>query len=80
MRSLRAGFGPRAAEPPLAAALHSSSVNVQAELYDRTLERCAMAEIRVEPRKRSLAWLWVILLLVIAAAVAWYFLYGSQNR
>jgi len=38
-----------------------------------------MAEIRVEPKKRSLAWLWVILLLVIAAAVAWYFLYGSHN-
>jgi hypothetical protein len=39
-----------------------------------------MAEIRVEPRKRSLAWLWVLLLLAIAAAAAWYFLYGGREQ
>ena len=32
-----------------------------------------MAEIRVEPKKRSLAWLWVLLLLAVIAAVVWYF-------
>jgi hypothetical protein len=37
-----------------------------------------MAEIRVEPRKRSLAWLWVILLLAVAAGVAWYFMSSSR--
>jgi uncharacterized membrane protein len=37
-----------------------------------------MAEIRVEPRKRSLAWVWVILLLIIAAGVAWYFMSSSR--
>lgn len=39
-----------------------------------------MAEIRVEPRKRSLAWLWILLVLVILAAAAWYFLYGGRER
>lgn len=34
-----------------------------------------MAEIRVEPRRRNLAWLWVLLVVIIAAALAWYFLY-----
>ncbi len=38
-----------------------------------------MAEIRVEPKRRSLAWLWVLLLLVIAAAVAWWLLYGPGH-
>lgn len=32
-----------------------------------------MAEIRVEPKRgRSLAWLWVLIALVIIAAVAWW--------
>lgn len=31
-----------------------------------------MAEIRVEPKKRSLAWLWVLLALAAVALVAWY--------
>jgi hypothetical protein len=38
-----------------------------------------MAEIRVEPKRRSLAWLWVVVLLLIAAAVAWWFLYGPGH-
>ena len=37
-----------------------------------------MAEIRVEPKKRSLAWLWILLLIAIAAAVAWYFMNGGR--
>ena len=37
-----------------------------------------MAEIRVEPKKRSLAWLWIVLLLVLAAVVAWYFMNGGR--
>lgn len=34
-----------------------------------------MAEIRVEPKRRHLAWLWVLLIVIVAAAVAYYFLY-----
>lgn len=34
-----------------------------------------MAEIRVEPRRRSLAWLWILIAIVIIAALAYYFLY-----
>ena len=37
-----------------------------------------MAEIRVEPKKRSLAWLWILLLIAIAAAVAWYFMNNGR--
>ncbi len=31
-----------------------------------------MAQIRIEPKRRSLAWLWVLLALAAAALVAWY--------
>ncbi|MGZ8376778.1 MAG: hypothetical protein ACXWZS_17845 [Gemmatirosa sp.] len=31
-----------------------------------------MAEIRVEPKRRSMAWLWVLLALALAALVFWY--------
>ncbi len=31
-----------------------------------------MAEIRVEPKRRSLAWLWILLALAVVALVAWY--------
>jgi hypothetical protein len=34
-----------------------------------------MAEIRVEPRRRSLAWLWILLALIIAGGLVYYFLY-----
>ncbi len=30
-----------------------------------------MAEIRVQPKRRSLVWLWVLLALAAAALVAW---------
>lgn len=36
-----------------------------------------MAEIRVRPKRRSLAWLWVLLLVLIVAAVGW-FLYMNN--
>ena len=35
----------------------------------------SMAEIHVEPRRRSLAWLWILLVLIIAAGLVYYFLY-----
>jgi hypothetical protein len=35
-----------------------------------------MAEIRVQPRKRSYGWVWLVLLLIVVAAVV-YFLYLS---
>lgn len=31
-----------------------------------------MAEIRVEPKRRSMAWLWVLLALALVALVFWY--------
>ena len=35
-----------------------------------------MAEIHVEPRRRSLAWLWVLLGLVVIGALTYYFMYS----
>jgi hypothetical protein len=35
-----------------------------------------MAEIRVAPQRRNRAVIWIVLLVVVAAAVAWYFLAG----
>lgn len=34
-----------------------------------------MAEIRVEPRRRSMAWAWILIAVVIIAALAYYFFY-----
>lgn len=34
-----------------------------------------MAEIKVEPRRRSRAWLWVVLVLIIVGALGYYVLY-----
>ena len=31
-----------------------------------------MAQIRVEPKRRSHAWLWILLALAVVALVAWY--------
>jgi hypothetical protein len=39
-----------------------------------TAEIC-MAEIHVEPRRRSMIWLWIILALIIAGGLVYYFLY-----
>ncbi len=39
-----------------------------------------MAEIHVEPRRRGgLAWLWVLLLVIVIAAVVWYFVLGAPG-
>ena len=37
-----------------------------------------MAEIRVEPKRGSLGWLWAIVLLVVLGAAVWYFFVNSQ--
>ena len=34
-----------------------------------------MAEIHVEPQRRSLAWLWILLALIIAGGLVYYFVY-----
>jgi hypothetical protein len=39
-----------------------------------------MAEIRVEPKRRSMAWLWLLILVAVAAAVAWYFMNNGRNE
>jgi len=33
-----------------------------------------MAEIRVQEKRGGMAWLWILLLLVLAALAAWYYL------
>jgi hypothetical protein len=38
-----------------------------------------MAEIRVEPKRRSLTWLWVLLAVLVIAALVWYFLLGGAQ-
>ena len=37
-----------------------------------------MAEIRVQEKRGSMAWLWILLLLVLAALAVWYFM-GTQD-
>lgn len=39
-----------------------------------------MAEIRVEPKRRSMAWLWVVLALAVAALVFWYLNNDGVNQ
>jgi hypothetical protein len=34
-----------------------------------------MAEIRVGPRRRNMAWVWLLVALLVAAGLAYYFLY-----
>jgi hypothetical protein len=34
-----------------------------------------MAEIRVEPRRRSFAWLWILLALIVIGGLAYYLVY-----
>ena len=39
-----------------------------------------MAEIHVEPQRRGgLVWLWVLLLVIVIAAVVWYFVLGAPG-
>jgi hypothetical protein len=37
-----------------------------------------MAEIRIEQKRRGLGWLWLLLALILVAALAWYFLYPGR--
>lgn len=39
-----------------------------------------MAEIRVEQKRRSLAWLWLLLALAVAAVAFWYFNNDGVNQ
>lgn len=39
-----------------------------------------MAEIRVEPKRRSMAWVWVLLALAVAGAVFWYLNNDGVNQ
>ena len=34
-----------------------------------------MAEIRVAPKRRSLAWLWILLVLIVIGGLVYYVLY-----
>jgi len=36
-----------------------------------------MAEIKVEPKRGGLGWLWAIIILALIAAAAWYFMNNS---
>ena len=36
-----------------------------------------MAEIRVEQKRRGLAWLWILLVLALVAAGVWYFYFNN---
>jgi hypothetical protein len=38
-----------------------------------------MAEIRIEQKRRGLGWLWLLLALIIVAALAWYFVYPGRT-
>jgi hypothetical protein len=37
-----------------------------------------MAEIKVEPKRGGLGWLWAIIILALVAAAAWYFMNNSR--
>jgi hypothetical protein len=39
-----------------------------------------MAEIRVEPKRRSMTWLWLLILVAVAAGVAWYFMNNGRDE
>ena len=37
-----------------------------------------MAELRVEPRRRSMAWLWILLAVLIAGGIVYYMFYYNH--
>ena len=37
-----------------------------------------MAEIKVEPKRGGLGWLWAIIILALIAATVWYFMNNSR--
>jgi hypothetical protein len=45
--------------------------------HRRSLE-AAMAEIKVEPKRGGLGWLWAIIILALIAAAVWYFMNNSR--
>jgi len=38
-----------------------------------------MAEIRVEPKRRSMAWLWILIALVVVGGLVYYFFYFPNS-
>jgi len=62
----------------VASGLHTSCGTRKSEHQVRAPRESCMAEIRVQPKRRSMAWLWILLILVIAGAVA-YFMFYSPN-
>ena len=38
-----------------------------------------MAEIKVEPKRGGLGWLWAIIVLALIAAAVWYFMNNSRT-
>jgi hypothetical protein len=38
-----------------------------------------MAEIKVEPKRGGLGWLWMIIVLALIAAAVWYFMNNSRS-
>ena len=38
-----------------------------------------MAEIKVEPKRSGLGWLWAIIILALIAAAVWYFMRTNQT-
>jgi hypothetical protein len=58
--------------------MHSENMGTMSALdVGRTVpESPKMAEIRVAPQRRSKAIVWIIVAVVVVAAVAWYFLAG----
>jgi hypothetical protein len=37
-----------------------------------------MAELRVEPRRRSMAWLWILLAILIVGGIVYYMFYYNH--
>lgn len=38
-----------------------------------------MAEIHVEPKGRGMGWIWIVIALIIIAALIWYFVLGAPG-
>ena len=39
-----------------------------------------MAEIRVEPRRRNTAWLWILLFLIVVGGLVYYFVFYPSGK
>jgi hypothetical protein len=40
----------------------------------------SVAEIRVEPKRRSMAWLWILLTLIVVGGLVYYFFYFPNGK